>query len=282
MILTIITINRHHAAGLERTMQSVAAQTRTDFEYVVVDGASTDGSQNVIQKLSTSFSDRIRWISEPDAGIYSAMNKGIRMATGEYVQFLNSGDYLVSNEVVDWMYEALEQNSFPNILYGNMIKEMRDGSLLRDKCFAGQDITFLGFYTGTLNHSPAFIRRDLFDKYGLYDDSLKIVSDWKWYLQTIIFGDEKPIYVDLDVTRFDMTGISETNKTLDKAERNKVLEEFINPKILNDYDRWSSSIDQMKRIQRHPWASKLVWFIERCLFKIEKAQRNRKGETQYR
>ena len=133
MILTIITINRNNAAGLERTMQSVAAQTRTDFEYVVVDGASTDGSQEVIQNLATSFGDRIQWISEPDAGIYSAMNKGIRMATGDYVQFLNSGDCLADKDVVLHMRDALEQQGKPSILYGNMVKFYPDGRQMRDR-----------------------------------------------------------------------------------------------------------------------------------------------------
>ena len=281
MILTIITINRNNAAGLERTMQSVAAQTRTDFEYVVVDGASTDGSQEVIQNLATSFGDRIQWISEPDAGIYSAMNKGIRMATGDYVQFLNSGDCLVSKDVVERMYCALEQNDYPNILYGNMLKLMPDSSIIIDKNFAGQDITFLGLYAGTLNHSPAYLRRKLFDKHGLYDENLKIVSDWKWYLKAIILGEERPLYTDLDVTLFDMTGISETNKELDQAERKQVLSELIPAAILTDYNRWAISIDQMKRLQRHPWAYKLVWLLERCLFKVERNKRKHSCISSY-
>lgn len=168
------------------------------------------------------FADRVdrsaRWISEPDKGIYNAMNKGIRMAKGEYVEFLNSGDCFASEDVVSKMYAALEEKGKPSILYGNILKDMPDGTILRDKCFAGREITFLGFYTGALNHSPVFIRRSLFEKYGMYDESLKIVSDWKWYLQSIVLGEEKPCYVDLDVTLFDMGGISETNKDLDKGK----------------------------------------------------------------
>ena len=270
MLLTIITINRNNAAGLEKTMQSVLSQTRMDFEYVVVDGASTDASVAVIERLAPAFGDRLKWISEPDKGIYNAMNKGIRMATGEYIQILNSGDSLVSPEVVGKMYTALEKADHPSILYGNMLKDFPDGHVHRDKGFAGEDITLLGMYIGTLNHSPAYIRRSLFDKYGLYDESLKIDSDWKWYLQAIVFGEEKPVYADIDVTLFDMTGISETNTALTKAEREQVLKELINPSILADYDAWVPSIRQMRRIKRHPWAYKIVWFLERVLFKLEK------------
>ena len=281
MALSIITINRNNAAGLEKTMNSVLSQSYSDFEYVVVDGASTDNSVDVIRRFSIQFCDRLKWVSEPDKGIYNAMNKGIRMASGDYVEFLNSGDCLVAEDVVLKMFTVLDKEGYPSILYGNMLKNLPDGTILKDKCFAGQDITFLGFYTGSLNHSPAYIDRSLFDKYGLYDENLKIVSDWKWYLQAIIFGGEKPMYTDVDVTLFDMNGISETNKDLDKKERRQVLEELINPAILTDYDQCFFLIQQMKRLTRHPWAFKLVWFIERCLFKIEKFQRKQSAETQY-
>lgn len=281
MTLTIITINRNNAAGLEKTMRSVVSQTCKDFEYVVIDGASTDQSVDVIRSLEGSFGSRLKWISEPDKGIYSAMNKGIGLASGDYLQFLNSGDCLTSEDVTERMMHALDENAFPPILYGNMLKDMPAGKVMRDRCFAGKDITFLGFYTGTLNHSPAYIKKDLFKKFGLYDESLKIVSDWKWYLQVIILGGVKPVYTDIDVTLFDMTGISETNKSLDKAERRKVLKELIPFTILADYDSWSFSIGQMKRLKRHPWAYRLVRFLERVLFKIEKRRSRRSGEYEY-
>ena len=282
MILTIITINRNNAAGLKKTMRSVANQTCKDFEYVVVDGASTDGSVEVIQGFEESFGERLKWISEPDKGIYNAMNKGIGMASGDYVQFMNSGDCLASTDVTEKMLQALKEQGFPSILYGNMLKDMPNGKVLRDKCFAGQDMTLLGFYTGTLNHSPALIRRDLFDKYGFYDDSLKIVSDWKWYLQAIILGEEKPVYADIDVTLFDMNGISETNLDLRNHEKSQELQKMIPSTILSDYQTWSFPIDQMKRLKRHPWAYKIVWFLERCLFKIERWRNIRRNTAQYR
>ena len=209
------------------------------------------------------------------------MNKGINMATGEYVQFLNSGDCLLADDVTKKMIEALKENDYPSILYGNMLKGMQNGRLLKDRCFAGQEITFLGFYIGTLNHSPAYIRRDLFSKYGYYDENFRIVSDWKWYLQAMILGEERPVYTDTDVTLFDMHGISETNKALDKAEREKVLDELINPTFLADYEAWSFPIQQMKRLKRYPWAYKLVWLLERCLFKVEKCQRKHTQESLY-
>ena len=280
MKLSIITINRNNAAGLEKTLQSVVAQSFKEFEYIVIDGASTDGSVDVIKKYESQFA-RLKWVSEPDKGIYNAMNKGLHMASGDYIQILNSADCLAAPDVTERMLAALEKAGSPTILYGNMVKCFPDGKRMVDKCFAGQEITMLGMYTGTLNHDPAYIRRDLFEKYGYYDESLKIVSDWKWYLQAIVLGGEKPHYVDMDVTLFDMTGISETNKELDKAERKQVLEQLFSKAVLADYERFAFPIDQIKRLQRHPWAYKMVWFLERCLFKLEKSKRKKNKVSKY-
>ena len=276
MKLSIITINRNNATGLEKTMQSVAAQTFKEFVYIVVDGASTDGSVAVIKKLEPEFT-HLKWVSEPDSGIYNAMNKGIHMASGDYIQILNSADCLAAEDVVERMLDALEKASCPSILYGNMIKCFPDGRKMVDKSFSGQEITMLGMYTGTLNHDSAYIRRELFEKYGYYDENLKIVSDWKWYMQAVILGDEQPQYVDVDVTLFDMTGISETNLDLCKKERKKELDQMLPKAILADYERFAFPMEQFQRLQRHPWAYKLVWFLERCLFKIEK-RKNKKSK----
>lgn len=282
MYLSIITINRNNASGLERTMQSVASQSYHAFEYIIIDGASTDDSVSVIRSFSDVFGGRLKWVSELDSGIYNAMNKGIQMATGKYIQILNSGDCLAGSDVVERMLSELEKAGNPSILYGNMIKSFPDGHRVVDKCFAGEKITLLGMYTGTLNHDPAFIRRDLFDKYGYYDESLKIVSDWKWYLQAIVYGEEKPVYVDLDVTLFDMTGVSETNLSARDEEKRNELCRLVPYTVLSDYETWASDIDLIKRLKRFPWVYKMVWFMERCLFKFEKARFKKSGIQMYR
>ena len=279
MKLSIITINFNNVAGLEKTILSVASQSFKEFEYVVVDGASTDGSVEGIKKYESMF-PYLKWVSEPDTGIYNAMNKGVRMASGNYVQILNSGDCLAADDVIERMLAALENSDNPSILYGNMIKCFPDGRKVIDKCFAGQEITMLGMYSGTLNHDPVFIRRDLFEKYGYYDESLRIVSDWKWYLQAIILGDETPQYIDLDVTLYDMTGISEDTKWKERIykERQEVLEKEFPAACLRDYERYSGDIYMMRRIHRHPWSFKLVRFLERCLFKMEKRKNRKKSQ----
>lgn len=279
MNLSIITINRNNAAGLVKTLNSVASQNRKDFEHIIIDGASTDESVSVIKEYVANTQNQVRWISEPDDGIYNAMNKGIRMAEGEYIQILNSGDILASDDVVEKMFaelrrlNSMHESKLP-ILYGNMIKDFGSGKMKRDTC--GYDNytpeSFLYFYRGTLNHDCAYIRRDLFEKYGFYNEEMKICSDWEWYVRTIVLGGEKAYYTDIDVTIFDMFGVSESNgknKGIIKAERRKYLESIMLPSVLRDYDMYSTPIFQYQRLKKHHlWP--LVVFVERVLFKLEK------------
>ena len=283
MKLSIITINYNNAEGLERTLNSVLTQTYEEIEHIIVDGASTDNSVNVIKeyvrKLERVKDERMKviWLSEPDKGIYNAMNKGIRKASGEYIQILNSGDILASPDVTQRMMDALrlkiEDSKLKNedgvgILYGNMIKQWPDGKRVSDKGGCGQ-LSMLNFYHGTLNHDSAYIRRDLFERFGLYDEKLKIVSDWKWYLQAIPLGGVVPVYVDIDVTVFDMTGVSESNTDKWKTERRPVLESLVPSMILADYDKYGEDMRMMDRLRRYHLHG-LVRFIERVLFKMEK------------
>jgi len=295
MKLTIITINYNNASGLQKTMESVFVQTSHEFEYIVIDGTvlqlpkgEVAGDREVFEhfiketyETENGFT-RCSWLSpfggveggfysEPDSGIYHAMNKGIRMAKGEYVQFLNSGDFLVTSNVIGTMIATLPDCS---IYYGNMLKQLPNGKLYRDTSGQGS-ITMFTFYKGALNHSPAFIKRSLFEKYGLYDENLKIVSDWKWYLNVVGLHNESVKYTNLDVTVFDMTGISSTNSKLEKHERKLVLAEILPASVLSDYERWTFPIDQMKRINRYWVTRKGFWLVERILFKWEKWFRNK-------
>ena len=302
MKLSIITINYNNASGLQKTMESVLSQTSRDFEYIVVDGASTDASRQVISDLicdkrlvidekqiasnerlviSNEFpkGDTIiygipfRWVSEPDNGIYHAMNKGIRMVKGEYIHFLNSGDWLVDNHVVEKMLgelnELITKEQQPDVFVGNKIMIRPDGKIRRGRNDK-RPVTGLTFYRGTIEHTSAYIRRAMFDVVGMYDETLSIVSDWKWYFEAVLHHNAKVSYTDLYVTYFDNTGISSTNQQLDKAERRQVLEQMLPPAVLADYDTYSFDIDQMERLKRYPLIYKLVWSVERCLFKLDK------------
>lgn len=273
--LCIITINYNNVEGLKKTLASVVAQTYNNIEHIIVDGGSKDGSIEVIkdyvvevEQMNVSAKEGIRviWSSEPDNGIYNAMNKGIKRARGEYIQILNGGDCLASDDVVERMLKALRSNNYPDILYGNMVKIDSDGKVIGKSTYT--EYSLRQFYSSTLNHDCAYIKKSLFDKYGYYDETLKIVSDWKWYLQAIGLGYAKPVYVDIDVTHFDSSGISEKNLALRNKERRMVLESVMPPAILWDYDQHAFDAEQMNRLRR--WhLYKMVWFVERCLRRLE-------------
>jgi len=173
---------------------------------------------------------------------------------------------LVTEYTIEYMLNSLPDCS---IYYGNMLKKYLDGRTHRDKCGEGK-LTMLTFYRGTLNHSPALIKRSLFEKYGLYYENLRIVSDWKWYLNVVGLNNEPVKYTDLDVVCFNMNGISNSNNELEKTERNIVLEELIPAKILEDYDSLLPYIFKIKRINKYLFTRWLFCIIERAIFKIEK------------
>lgn len=293
MKLSIITINYNNAEGLRKTLASVAAQTYRDIEHIIIDGGSTDGSVDVIRDYENTIKRsvtiehptiQVKWSSEPDKGIYNAMNKGIRKATGDYVQILNSGDLLAAPDVTERMMVALDSLNTKrstlnedaiSILYGNMLKSY-DGKTIINRDTCGGDMytpeSFLYFYKGTLNHDCAYIRRNLFEKYGLYNEQMKICSDWEWYVRTIVLGGEKSVYTNIDVTIFDMNGVSEShgkNAELIKKERREYLEKILPATILHDYDTFAFPVLQYQRLKKyHLWG--LAYFIERVLFKLEK------------
>ena len=275
MKVSIVTINYNNVEGLKRTLASVADQTYRDVEHIIIDGASTDGSVEAIKEYVAAnpnkdpfFKHTVNWVSEHDNGIYNAMNKGIKKATGAYIQILNSGDIFAASNVVERMVAEIENAEYPELLYGNMIKkDYTTGKILGKS--REVEYSLRQYYASTMNHDCCYVRRDLYQIYGLYDETLKIVSDWKWFLQAIGLGKVKPMYIDIDVTIFDASGISETNLELRNKERRQVLEEIFPPAVLADYDSHSFEVSQMQRLRIHHlyW---LVYFIERVLFKLEK------------
>ena len=201
----------------------------------------------------------------------------------DYVQILNSGDILAAPDVTERMISVLNSlnlNSLTStenvpILYGNMLKSY-DGKTIINRDTCGGDMytpeSFLYFYKGTLNHDCAYIRRDLFEKYGYYNEEMKICSDWEWYVKAIALGGEQAVYPPLDVPIFDMNGVSEShgkNAEMIKKERREYLAKILPATVLHDYDEYSFPMRQYQRLRKHHmWG--IVHFIERILFKLEK------------
>ncbi|AHM61455.1 colanic acid biosynthesis glycosyl transferase [Flammeovirgaceae bacterium 311] len=224
MELSIITINLNNSAGLETTVDSVLQQSYKQLEYIVVDGGSTDGSVDILKKYNDKLTS---WISEQDTGMYAAMNKGIRAASGKYLLFLNSGDYLCNEQVVEQLLSHSRGDA--DLIYGNLLRVFPNG--MRDKVKMPETLTVETMIRGTLCHPVTLIRKDLFDTYGLYDESIRIVSDWAFFLKLIVNGKVTTQYLDTDVAVYSMDGISSklSNAPLIEAERTRILRQYLPP-----------------------------------------------------
>lgn len=225
--LSIITINFNNRDGLRRTIESVVAQTTRDFEYIVIDGGSTDGSVEVIKEYEEYID---YWVSEPDKGIYNAMNKGVQQAHGEYCQFLNSGDWLYDNQVIETFCNISAEEDiiygktrFYNIPHRDQFSEVKD------------TISFMDFYLSGIIHQSCFIKTHLCKSYA-YDENYKICSDWKFFIQTLILNNCSFKSIENTIVYYNTTGISATNKELLVYERNHILKSIgIPPRILDNY-----------------------------------------------
>lgn len=201
--ISIITINLNNKAGLEKSIKSVLSQTFLNYEFIVIDGASTDGSVEVIEKYKNGIAYTI---SEPDKGIYEAMNKGIRAANGEYLHFLNSGDSLASETVLE---EAFKEDIHDSFICGNFYYNERSKNT-KFEIYKNKDWTFALYdiFSQGLCHQVFFIKEDMFEKYGYYDENLRIASDFKLFFVAIGIHREKVRYVDVDIVIYDTYGFS--------------------------------------------------------------------------
>ena len=234
MKLSIITVNFNDAEGLERTIKSVISQTFQDYEFIIIDGGSTDESVNVIKRYE-SYIDY--WVSEQDGGIYSGMNKGLRQAKGEYLNFMNGGDCYHSSDVLEIIF-SLGSNA--DIITG---EHAENG--LRN---VGKDgVTMLDLYKWAIDHQASFIRREVALRHP-YDEKYRIVSDWKFFIEALIFDNCSFYYKDLIVVDVDMKGVSNTNFELDKKEREAVLYELFPERVLKDYRLFASIHPDMLKV----------------------------------
>ena len=219
-MITIITINYNNFRGLQLTMDSIVQQTTRMFEYIVVDGGSTDGSVELIEEYKSYIH---YWVSEKDSGIYNAMNKGIRMATGDYLLFLNSGDRLASADVIEQVMPYL--NNETDIVSGEL--EMVKNNELVTKLFPPQIVNLNYCISAGLTHPNTFIKRKLFNKYGYYNEQNKIVSDWEFFLIACGLHSCKYMPIPVLVSCFEMDGVSSKNDNLLKKETQEVLKRLL-------------------------------------------------------
>ncbi len=209
MQLSIITINYNDQEGLEDTFKSVFTQTHQQFEYVVIDGGSTDSSKELIEQ----YADKIDyWVSEKDTGIFNAMNKGIKAAKGDYLLFLNSGDTFYNYEV---LANAVQQisNAY-QIYYGDVQRVFNDGTK-KIKTYP-EKLKFSFFVDSAIAHQSAIVKKTLFDDVFYFNESYKVFADWEFFICAVCKYDVPYKHLDLVVANYDMSGISSDVSTQKK------------------------------------------------------------------
>ena len=256
--LSVVTINLNNADGLRRTCQSLFTQSFTDYEFIVIDGGSTDGSVAFLEQHT----DRItRWTSEPDRGIYHAMNKGIQFATGSYCLFLNSGDWLVSSATLETVFAHQPQ---ADIVAGDVYFFDTQANAVKWHILSPGILTAKTLFLGTLPHQATLIRRSLFEQFGVYNEQLKIASDWLFFIEALLERGCSYQHIAETVAYFSTDGIScnpQTN-SLPRREQLGVLQQKY-PRFLPDYDR----LDQLEK-QRTQWLQSREYAVYQSLERV--------------
>lgn len=230
MKFSIITVCKDAQNTIENTIQSVISQSYRDFEYIIVDGVSTDKTLEIVEKYRDSIT---KCISEPDSGLYDAMNKGINVATGDYLFFLNADDRFLDNNVLEKTF-IKAKNIEAELLYGDQsFVDAQTGSVSTRKHNKLNKIYLL---KNTPCQPATFYRKDVFSKYGNFNTDFKLVSDHEWFLRAFLQKDcdEKPVsscYLDFAITAFSAGGLSTSDMHKQKLdeERNRMFAMYFSP-----------------------------------------------------
>jgi glycosyltransferase involved in cell wall biosynthesis len=237
LCISVITINLNNLQGLCKTVESVLSQQYSSFEYIVIDGASTDGSAAYLQSIDHRFT---QLISESDRGIYDAMNKGVSIAQGEYVLFLNSGDFFHDSYSLEKLAAPMKGY---DIVYGNMaLDDQSVRSIQRYPARLNMDY----FLWKTLPHPSSLIKRKLFQQFGAYRTDFKIVSDWAFFVDAIIGGRVNYLHVDEVVSVFNTQGVSSQSDSF------KVIRKEMDAHLLSRYKWYFLKYKIMWAFQYYP------------------------------
>lgn len=262
MTLSIITINYNNKEGLQKTIKSVVSQTVKEFEWVVIDGGSTDGSKELIEKYSNYID---YYVSEPDKGIYNAMNKGIHASHGDFLQFLNSGDSLHENDTIERVLPLLKDTD----IYVGRINSLgrENASIAEQEDFSPSAILHKLTFTW-IPHQASFINRCVFEKYGLYREDKRIVSDWWAYYRSIVIGNATIESIPITIADYDINGISATHRTKAIAEQESLLHEY--PAISEYYHFYKENKDIIDSLK----SNKFAFMLFRVYFYIYRKLHN--------
>ena len=227
-MLSIITVTYNNLEGIKKTYNSIVNQTMQTFEWIVIDGASTDGTTEFLQTVSRQPDI---YVHEPDSGIYNAMNKGIKIAKGDYLLFMNAGDIFADCNILQ---ETPIQSFKADIIYGDAWFDYPDRTLAQQY---SDKVTMGSLYKNSFCHQSTFIRRTLLVKDG-YDETYKLLADWKSYVAWFLEGKSFQ-HLPLFICRFDVSGAS-TNRELCDAEHHRIFTELLPPYLHELLRDWNS------------------------------------------
>lgn len=229
MKVSIITVCRNVEETLEETVISVLSQTYPHIEYIIIDGVSTDNTDRIINK----YADKLAYfVSEKDSGMYEAMNKGIKVANGDIIYFLNSGDKLFHSSIVANIIGNFNKSNI-ELLYGDIIEFDKNTGICNIKKHNKINKAYL--YTNAICQQSIFYRKEVFEKYGYFDDRYKIVGDREWLFRAFIKEKIKAKYISIPFALFEKGGVS-NNATYEKIhaeERKDFKKLYFNPHIVS-------------------------------------------------
>ena len=223
MNISILTATYNSGKTLRDTMESVLRQNYKGYEYIVIDGASKDATLDIVKEYEPKFEGRLKYISEPDNGIYDAMNKGIRMATGDVIGILNSDDFYTSNDVLQRIADAFEYNDI-DATYGD-IHYVNDDNLTKMVRYYSSAVFKRSFMRyGLMPAHPSFYcKREVYEKYGCFDTSYRIAADFENLLRLIFIHRIKTLYIPKHFVTMRTGGAS----TAGFASRRKIMREHL-------------------------------------------------------
>lgn len=211
--VSVITVCLNAVDTIDGTIQSVLSQTYSQIEYIVVDGASTDGT---LERLHSYDAAITKLISEPDTGLYNAMNKALDLVEGDIVVFMNAGDMFTSANVVEQMAAVFRKHPEVMIAYGDYIARYTDRDVPIKQ--PGQ-LNKWQLWLRAVCHQTVFARREAFEQAGKFDESLDICADWDWLLRCVVLHSMPTHHVPLDVCIFQMGGFCSNRSVMEQNKR---------------------------------------------------------------
>lgn len=197
MKISLITATYNSAETVRDTLQSVLNQTFKDIDYIIIDGNSKDNTMDIVKEFEPKFEGRLRWVSEKDKGIYDAMNKGVRMAQGDIVGILNSDDFFASNDVFEKVNAAFTENPAIDGVYADVRYVDWNDTGKTVRMFSGKDFTREKLCWGKMPPHPSFyVKRECYDKFGLYSLDYPICADYDMFVKMIWIGNINTLYIN--------------------------------------------------------------------------------------